>query len=608
VFDYSREYGSAGRLEGFDFSDGMDNVVSNHELSHQWGHYFDWQAIAGIPGWGIHTPLWGHYESPLTVDALIKSNQRLRPLGGGEWEVEQPPAPTRLPPLQLYAMGLLEASAVPPVDIFENQSRPRVQFGERVSGATRRVTIDQIVAKHGPRVGPVVSSVRRATVLLSRETLATPEEMTFWTLMAQRLEDPDETGMIDQLGIGSFRAVSGVPLHTRIIPPPGGPILAGHTTLEPDVLDPRDFAGVVLDTPPRLEVPQNGLLRMEGRIVDPQIAGATRIYTNFGSGRTIYSDVGPDGRFSIIGSPEMPVGRFQQRLIVTIGGVDRTIARVNNVRLFGGVRIPPPPVALTASASGRSVTIRWSPDTGSPPANYFLDVGSSPGASNVGSFPTTATTLSASGVPDGRYYLRVRAANQAGVSAPSAQAVFTVGCAPPEPPAMLTGAVNGTSVTLAWQPSPTGGVTYTIVAGSTSGASNIAQVGVGTNTSLTAAVPVGRYFVGVRALGPCGGSESNEIELLVGLPPRPGAPQTLTSQVTGGTVSLAWQAAAGVVGGYVIEAGSQPGLSNLAAVTIGNVLAFSTAGVAPGTYHVRVRAFNASGQGPPSNEVAVVVR
>jgi predicted phage tail protein len=61
------------------------------------------------------------------------------------------------------------------------------------------------------------------------------------------------------------------------------------------------------------------------------------------------------------------------------------------------------------------------------------------------------------------------------------------------------------------------------------------------------------------------------------------------------------------VGGYLIEAGSQSGSANLAAVPVGNVLSFSTAGVPPGTYFVRVRAFNAGGQGPPSNEATVVV-
>jgi hypothetical protein len=507
-------------------------------------------------------------------------------------------------------MGLIEASAVPPMDIFENQSGPRVALGQRVTGATRRVTIDQIIARHGARVGPVVTSVRRATILLSRDALATPEEMAYWTLMAQRWEDPYQTGMIDEQGIGSFRAISGVPLHTRIIPPPGGPVLAGHTILEPDVLDPRDFAGVVLDTAPRMDVPNGGILRMEGRIVDPLFAGATRISTHFPFGNTLSANVAPDGRFSIRGAMQVAAaGRYQQRLVVTIGGVERIVARVQNVRVFSGQRIPPPPVALTASASGRNVTIQWSPDTGSPPTSYFLDVGSSPGASNVGSFPTSLTTLTAQGVPDSRYYLRVRAVNQAGVSAPSAETVLTVGCAPPDPPTMLTGAVNGMLVTLTWQPSPTSGVTYTVVAGSTSGASNLAEAPVGTNTSLNAVAPVGRYFIRVRAVSSCGGAaESTEIELLVGLPPRPGAPQSLTHQVTGGTVSLAWQAAAGVVGGYVIEAGSQPGLSNLGLFRIGNVLAFSTAGVPSGTYHVRVRAFNASGEGPPSNEVAVAVR
>ena len=551
--------------------------------------------------------MWGHLESQLTNGAIISSNQQVRPLGGLEWEVVRAPEPTRIPPLQAYAMGLLPASAVPPVDIFENQNQPRLGFGNRLSGAVRRATIDQVIAIHGPRLGPTITSVRRATLLLSRDGLATPEEMAYWTLQAQRLEDPYQTGMISEYGIGSFRSVSGVPLYTSITPPGGGPPLTGHTLLEPDVVDPRDLAGLVLDTAPRLDVPYIGVFRMQGRIVDPQLATATSIGVQWGNGTTLSANVAADGSFSITRSPDMGIGRNYQRMFVVIGGLQSTIALVRNVRLFGEPRVPPPPVALTATAAGANVSIRWSPDTGWPPTSYVLDAGSSPGAADIGSFPTTAPALSASGVPNGRYYLRVRALNAAGASAPSAEAVLTVGCVPPQAPTLLTGAVNGTSVTLAWQASPTSGVSYTVVAGSAPGASNIAQVPVGTATTLTAAAPPGRYFVRARAVAPCGTADSNEVDLIVGAPQLPGAPGNLTHQVTGRTVDLSWQAAAGAVDGHLLEAGSQPALSNLALVSLGNALSFSAANVPPGRYYVRVRAFNAAGQGPSSNELTVLV-
>jgi predicted phage tail protein len=319
------------------------------------------------------------------------------------------------------------------------------------------------------------------------------------------------------------------------------------------------------------------------------------------------NNVAADGTFSINGSPEHGLPRNYQRVFVVVDGQNRQIAVLRNVRFFREPRLPPAPVALTATASGNNVAIRWSPDTGWPPTGYILDAGSSPGAANIGSFSTTAPSLSAAGVPNGRYYLRVRAVNAVGTSAASAEITLTVGCLPPLPATMLAPVVSGNAITLAWQPSPTSGVSYTIAAGSTPGSNNIAQIPVGTATSLTANAPAGRYFVRVRATSPCGAAESNEVELAVGLPPVPGAPANLTHQVNGGIVTLTWQASAGTVGGYVIEAGSQSGSANLAVMQLANVLSFSAAGVSRGTYFVRVRAFNAGGQGPPSNEATVVV-
>lgn len=601
-----------GRLEGTSFYlHTLNNGIVTHELLHQWGHYFYWPGIAGIDPLlsATHDPLWGHLESPLA--AFLAPNIRLRPLGGLEWETERAPEPTRLPPLLAYAMGRLAPAAVPPMDVFQDQNRVwTVWTGVRMSGATRRVTIDDVIAYHGPRTGPAVTDVRQATLLLSRDALATPAEMAYWTLQAQRLEDPDQTGMISEAGLGSFRAVTGVPLITRIIPPVGRPTLTGHTMLEPNVLDPHDLAGVVVDAPPRFEVPSEGVFRLQGRIVEPALAGASRIAIQHGGNPLILSSpVASDGSFSIMGSPSQGAGRYGQRLFVTIDGLDRNIAFVRNMRYFGETRVPPPPVAVNARANGNNVSITWAPDTGSSPSTYRLDVGSVAGASNIGTIPLNTTSLSAAGVPNGRYYLRVRAANTAGVSAPSAEAVLDVGaCAPPQPATAFAATATGSTLSLGWQPSPSAGASYTIVAGSTAGASDIAQAPVGTVTSLTVpGVPAGRYFLRVRATTACGTADSNEVQVVVGAAQAPGVPMNLTGQVTGTTVLLSWQAASGAVTGYILEAGSASGSSNLVVAPVGQVLSFSAPGVPRGTYFVRVRAFNAVGQSAPSNEAVLVV-
>jgi hypothetical protein len=86
----------------------------------------------------------------------------------------------------------------------------------------------------------------------------------------------------------------------------------------------------------------------------------------------------------------------------------------------------------------------------------------------------------------------------------------------------------------------------------------------------------------------------------------PGAPTALSSAVAGLGVTLNWAAPSqGPATAYQVEAGSAPGLANLAVIQTGGT-SFGASAPA-GTYYVRVRARNAGGLGPASNEVVVVL-
>jgi hypothetical protein len=88
----------------------------------------------------------------------------------------------------------------------------------------------------------------------------------------------------------------------------------------------------------------------------------------------------------------------------------------------------------------------------------------------------------------------------------------------------------------------------------------------------------------------------------------PPVPPSLDSPVVSPTrtVSLTWHPSPELTRGFSVEAGSAPGLSNLAVlpVTGGSLV---VPNVPPGAYYVRVRALNYIGASVPSNEVVVVV-
>jgi predicted RNA-binding protein with TRAM domain len=94
---------------------------------------------------------------------------------------------------------------------------------------------------------------------------------------------------------------------------------------------------------------------------------------------------------------------------------------------------------------------------------------------------------------------------------------------------------------------------------------------------------------------------------VVTLAAAPAAPTNLVVTVTGSTVALTWTAPPGVVFGYRLEAGTAPGLSNVASSLVGTATTFTATAVPAGTYYVRVRAVGDDGEGPASNEATVTV-
>jgi hypothetical protein len=286
-----------------------------------------------------------------------------------------------------------------------------------------------------------------------------------------------------------------------------------------------------------------------------------------------------------------------------------------------GVALPGAPRKLSRQVRGSTVYLTWrSPLSGGTPAGYMVQAGTAPGATSFSS-PVATTFLRVDNVAPGRYYVRVRAVNAAGTGPASNEVTVSIGCSgKPKSPSSLTSTVNGSQVTFTWvDPDGCNDTSYVVAVGSTSGASDLAQVTSATDT-LSATAPPGTYHARVHAVSPQGGSSaaSNEVQVVVGAgrcaPPMFGT--NLQGVLTGRQVTLTWRpvseaaaAAADDVSpiSYVLQVGSTPGASNLGSYAMGRATGFTTVGP-PGLYYVRIRPADSCGLGAASNEVVVHVR
>jgi hypothetical protein len=180
----------------------------------------------------------------------------------------------------------------------------------------------------------------------------------------------------------------------------------------------------------------------------------------------------------------------------------------------------------------------------------------------------------------------------------------------PAAPTLNPPVVAGPQVTLSWSAVP-GAVAYRLSIGTAPGVENYAQV-VGAVTSVTFNVPfVGTGYVRAQAIDATGASApSNEVTLTVtSLTPVPAAPVGLQAFLSGQHVGLVWGpgAGGGAPLGVLLEAGSGPGLGNFGIVPLPASTSVTVPNVPPGSYFVRVYAYNGSGRSAPSNEVRVDV-
>lgn len=179
---------------------------------------------------------------------------------------------------------------------------------------------------------------------------------------------------------------------------------------------------------------------------------------------------------------------------------------------------PAAPGAVAAGVIGSQVRVAWTPAIGPAATAFLVTAGRVPGGDDLGSVAVATPNFHATDVAAGVYYLRVRAVNAAGLSAPSPELTVIVGTGlPGTPVGLLAAAGPGGDVRLAWQP-PTSGAPpsgYELLVGVAPDRPTV-RVSVMGRAFAARGVAAGTYFVRAVAINGVGaGPASPEILVVV---------------------------------------------------------------------------------------------
>lgn len=275
------------------------------------------------------------------------------------------------------------------------------------------------------------------------------------------------------------------------------------------------------------------------------------------------------------------------------------------------------PRNFTVTGQGNTINLSWQPPIGGPTVGgYAIQLAQNSNFNPVlaqVNVPASTTSAGPAQLGNGSWCLRVLTLAPGGApGAASDSQCFTIpfGTTPPTPPGppVLTGQTTANPITLSWSAGTGGAPTsYTLHAGSSPGASNLAVVPMGLGTSISANAPIGlRIYIRIVATNAAGSATSNEINFQLGGTTLPGVPGNLTHSVSASrTVTFNWSAATGATS-YTIIARSSPTGGVIASLPGLTSTTFSV-NAPPGTYFITVAANNSAGQSAESNQVQVIV-
>ncbi len=175
-FDNTSFFGSNGTLQGIVEMGNIGSYVTdpldpkfeetlyvlNHELLHRWGAYVKFKDSAG----NLSTALLGrensHWSYLLNSYGSVMLGNQWQDNGNGTFTSIA--AQKYYSPLDLYLMGFIDKSKVPPMLLIDNpfiDPAKLPQVGATIAGTSRYVTIDDIIAAAGPRV-PAASTSQKS--------------------------------------------------------------------------------------------------------------------------------------------------------------------------------------------------------------------------------------------------------------------------------------------------------------------------------------------------------------------------------------------------------------------------------------------------------------